>query len=59
MFAREKKQYRINVVKTCYMTKPFRHKKFKILKRLKGLKKSIYRKSGTPDPKVGPRTRDS
>ena len=24
MFAREKKQYQINLVKACYMTKPFR-----------------------------------
>ena len=29
MFAREKKQYQINLVKTCYMTKPFRRSKIK------------------------------
>ena len=27
MFVREKKQYWINLGKTCYMTKPFRHSK--------------------------------
>ena len=38
MLAQEKKQYQINLVKTCCMTKPFRHSKIQDTKTFKRIK---------------------
>ena len=38
MFERVNKQQQKNLGKTCHITKPFRHIKFRILKSLKGYK---------------------
>ena len=40
MFVRKKKHYQINLGKTCYMTKPFRHSKIEDTKSFKRIKKN-------------------